>query len=146
MAAMAGIMAKRREVYERYQPVFWRRAQNAEAGHAAFLSQLVGNPDVISLVAERDDVFSGFAIAMLVPSPPVYNPGGLTCSLDDYAVADDGDWATVGLALLRATTAEAAKRGAAQVVVVCAHEDGPKREALKQAGLSIASEWWTAPL
>lgn len=138
---MATLMAARREVYERYQPVFWKRAEGAEDGHAGFLAMLVDNPDVITLVAER-----GFVIATLVRSPPVYDPGGLTCSIDDYAVTDDGDWATVGSALLEAATAAAAQRGAAQVVVVTAHQDGPKREALKQAGLSIASEWWTAPL
>ncbi|MFI6320481.1 GNAT family N-acetyltransferase [Nonomuraea sp. NPDC050556] len=144
--AIAELMAARREVYERFQPVFWRRAENATQGHAAFLTTLITKANVIALVAERDGVFAGFSVASLVPSPPVYNPGGPTCTLDDYAVVDDADWPTVGLALLTATTDQAQERGAAQVVVVCGHADEPKRAALRQAGLTIASEWWTAPL
>ncbi|GAA2845455.1 GNAT family N-acetyltransferase [Nonomuraea rubra] len=146
VAAMAGLMARRREEYERYQPVFWRRAPGAADRHAAFLAGLVGDPEVIVRVCERDGRFAGFAIASLVPSPPVYDPGGPTCTIDDYAVVDDRDWASIGVDLLRAVTDEARARGAAQVVVVCGHADQAKREALRLAGLSIASEWWTAPL
>ncbi|WP_165977861.1 GNAT family N-acetyltransferase [Nonomuraea diastatica] len=146
VAAIAELMARRRETYERYQPVFWRRAADARARHTAFLATLVDDSTAICRVAEREGRFAGFAIASLVPPPPVYDPGGPACTLDDYAVVDDGDWATVGADLLRAVTEEARRRGAAQVVVVCGHADEAKREALRLAGLSIASEWWTAPL
>ncbi|WP_327087426.1 hypothetical protein OIE66_34630 [Nonomuraea sp. NBC_01738] len=139
-------MALRRETYERYQPVFWRRAAGATESHTAFLTKLVASESVLCLVSEDDGVMTGFAVATLVPSPPVYDPGGLTCTLDDFAVTSDSAWTTTGLALLRAICAEAAARGAAQVVVVCAHEDEAKRQALRLAGLTIASEWWTAPL
>jgi GNAT superfamily N-acetyltransferase len=144
--AITALMARHRERYEQHQPVFWRRAADAQARHAAFLATLVDNPKVICRVAEREDRFVGFAIGSLVPSPPVYDPGGPTCTLDDYAVVDAHDWATVGVDLLRAVTEEARLRGAAHVVVVCGHADEAKREALRLAGLSIASEWWTAPL
>ncbi|MFI7613513.1 GNAT family N-acetyltransferase [Nonomuraea terrae] len=146
VAAIAALMARRRQAYELHQPVFWRRAPDAEARHAAFLATLVRDPDAVCRVAERDSRFAGFAIASLVRSPPVYDPGGPTCTLDDYAVVDDRDWPTTGTALLHAVVDEARRRGAAQVVVVCGNADTPKREALRQAGLSIASEWWTAPL
>ncbi|MFB4273802.1 MULTISPECIES: GNAT family N-acetyltransferase [unclassified Nonomuraea] len=144
--AIAALMDRRRETYEQHQPVFWRRAADARARHTAFLAMLVDDPKVICRVAEREGGFAGFAIGSLVPSPPVYDPGGPTCTLDDYAVMDDHDWATIGVDLLRAVTDEARRRGAVQVVVVCGREDGAKREALGLAGLSIASEWWTAPL
>ncbi|MEO3797443.1 GNAT family N-acetyltransferase [Nonomuraea sp. B10E15] len=146
VAAIAELMARRRETYEQYQPVFWRRAADAQARHAAFLATLVEDSKAICRVAEREGRFAGFAIASLVPPPPVYDPGGPACTLDDYAVADDGDWATIGTDLLRAVTEEARRRGAVQVVVVCGHADEAKREALRLAGLSIAAEWWTAPL
>lgn len=146
VAAIAALMARRRATYEQHQPVFWRAAADAQARHASFLATLVDNPKTICRVAEREGRFAGFAIGSLVPSPPVYDPGGPTCTLDDYAVVDDGDWATVGVDLLRAVTEEARQRGAAQVVVVCGHADEVKRAALRSAGLSIASEWWTAPL
>src|SRR5262245_29386393 len=102
VAAIAALMARRRERYEQHQPVFWRRAADAQARHAAFLATLVGDAKVICRVAERDDRFVGFAIGSLMPSPPVYDPGGPTCTLDDYAVVDDRDWTTVGVDLLHA--------------------------------------------
>ncbi|TDC84795.1 N-acetyltransferase [Nonomuraea deserti] len=146
VAAIAELMARRRETYEQYQPVFWRRAADARARHAGFLATLVNDSKAIFRVAEREGLFAGFAVATLVSPPPVYDPGGPACTLDDYAVVDDGDWATIGADLLRAVTQEARRRGAAQVVVVCGHADEAKREALRLSGLSIASEWWTAPL
>ncbi|MBF8184630.1 GNAT family N-acetyltransferase [Nonomuraea sp. K274] len=146
VAAIAALMSRRRERYEVHQPVFWRRTADAEARHAAFLATLVSEPSAICRVAEREDRFAGFAIGSLVPSPPVYDPGGPTCTLDDYAVVDDRDWTTIGVDLLRAVTEEARRQGAAQVVVVCGHADEAKRDALRLAGLSIASEWWTTPL
>ncbi|MFD1931275.1 GNAT family N-acetyltransferase [Nonomuraea mangrovi] len=146
VTAIAALMARRRERYEQHQPVFWRRAADARTRHATFLATMVGDPKVICQVAERDDGFAGFAIGSLVPSPPVYDPGGPTCTLDDFAVVDDQDWATIGIDLLREVADEARRHGAAQVVVVCGHADKAKREALRLAGLSIASEWWTAPL
>ena len=146
VAAIAALMTRRRTRYEQHQPLFWRAAADAQARHTAFLTTLVNDPKVICRVAEREDHFAGFAIGSLVPSPPVYDPGGPTCTLDDYAVVDDHDWATIGVDLLRAVTEEARRQGAAQVVVVCGHADEAKREALRSAGLSIASEWWTSPL
>ena len=66
---------------------------------------------------------TGFLIAALLPAPPVYDPGGLTCQIDDFTVGYEEKWATTGPALLRAGLAEAARRGAVQAVVVTAHLD-----------------------
>jgi hypothetical protein len=52
---------------------------------------------------------------------------------------------TTGARLLRAALAVAEQRGAVQAVVVTAHLDEPKREALRACGLEIASEWWVTP-
>jgi hypothetical protein len=41
--------------------------------------------------------------------------------------------------------AEAGQRGAVQAVVVTAHLDEPKRQALRACGLEVASEWWVTP-
>jgi len=82
----------------------------------------------------------------LVPAPPVYNPGGLTCSIDDFVVSEGECWETVGADLLDQVRRVALSSGAAQVVVVCAHHDEPKRKALEEYSLTIASEWWVTPL
>ncbi|WP_158578446.1 GNAT family N-acetyltransferase [Spongiactinospora rosea] len=131
VAAIVALMARCRERYEEHQPVFWRRAADARDRHTEFIATLVEDEKVIFRVAEREGRFAGFAVGSLVPSPPVYDPGGPTCTLDDFAVGEDGDWTTVGVDLLKAVTEEARRRGAVQVVVVCGHMDEAKRQALR---------------
>jgi hypothetical protein len=145
VAAMTGLAASRREQYARYQPVFWRPAAGARDGHRTYLAGLVTDSQVITLVSEEDSQVTGFLIATLAPAPRVYDPGGLTCQIDDFTVAHPEKWTTTGPALLRAGLAEAARRGAVQAVVVTAHLDHPKRQALRSCGLEIASEWWVTP-
>jgi hypothetical protein len=91
----------------------------------------------------EDGQLTGFLIAVLLPAPPVYDPdpGGLTCQIDDFTVSHEEKWATTGAALLRAGLAEAAQRGAVQAVVVTAHLDHAKRQALRSCGLEVALEW-----
>jgi hypothetical protein len=139
--AMAAMAAARRNEYARYQPVFWRPASDAEQVQQRYLAKLVSDQDVIALVSEEGGTLTGFLIATIGTAPPVYDPGGLTCSIDDFAVISGG-WATTGVSLLRAAIDRARERGAMQTVVVTAHLDQEKREALRTCGLSIASEWW----
>jgi len=142
---MTGLAARRRELYARYQPMFWRPAVGARDKHHPYLASLVADTQVITLVGEEDSQLTGFLIATLVPAPPVYNPGGLTCQIDDFTVADDDKWMATGPALLRAGLDEAARRGAVQAVVVTARLDYPKLQALRSCGLEVASEWWVTP-
>jgi GNAT superfamily N-acetyltransferase len=81
-------------------------------------------------------------IASLVDAPPVYDPGGLTCVIDDFVVADAREWQSLGGALLSEANRQAQARGAVQTVVVCGHQDQPKRSMLADLGFSIASEWY----
>lgn len=156
VAAMTGLAAIRREQYARYQPVFWRPAADARDKHRAYLARLVADSQVVTLVSEEvaseeaaseeDGQLTGMLIATLVPAPPVYNPGGLTCQIDDFVVVPAARWTVTGVALLRAGLAEAGRRGAVQAVVVTAQRDSAKREALRSCGLEVASEWWVTPL
>jgi len=66
--------------------------------------------------------------------------------IDDFCVADPATWPTVGAALLADVQSAAAARGAVQNVVVCGHLDEPKRAFLREAGLSLASEWYIGPI
>lgn len=136
----------RRRQYETYQPVFWRKAPDSREKQTPFLVQTLQRENIIALVHETAGQVDGFLLAALVPSPPVYNPGGPTCSVDDYYVADPALWPTVGAALLEAAAAEARTRGAAQMVVVVANRDLPKRALLGEQEFRIASEWWTKAL
>lgn len=145
--ALVELAEQRRALYAQYQPVFWRPAADAREQHEPYLRSLLTHENVIAPVHERiDGTVDGFALATLAPSPPVYNPGGLTCFIDDLGVLDAADWAKTGQQLLTEATTEAKARRANQVVVVCGHLDQPKRAMIAAAGLSIASEWYVRPL
>jgi hypothetical protein len=145
VAAMATLAAIRREQYARYQPLFWRPAAGAQDKHRSYLARLVASDEVITLVSEEAGQLTGFLIATMSSAPPVYDPGGLTCQIDDFMIAPAAKWPTTGPELLRAGLAEAGRRGAVQAVVVAGHLDHPKRQALSACGLEIASEWWVTP-
>jgi GNAT superfamily N-acetyltransferase len=138
--------AKRVE-YEPHAPVFQRPSTNAAEVHSPWLSQLVESPEAGTFVHEdsNGDV-DGFVIITTLPAPPVYDPGGLSSLIDDFVVSPPDKWATAGAALLDAARAWARERGAVQVVVVTGPHDSPKRAVLQDAGLYVASEWFTAPL
>jgi hypothetical protein len=139
---VAALAAARRQDYEAHQPRFWRQAEDALARHTAYLHGLVDDPDHIFLVTGDGKRVSGFVIGRLVPAPPVYDPGGLTCLVDDFAVGSVDAWPSLGPVLLRDVSRAAAARGAVQVVVVSGRHDQPKRLALQAAGLVPATEWW----
>jgi GNAT superfamily N-acetyltransferase len=136
-----------RREYERYAPVFQRPAADAMDVHRPWLSHLVENPDVGTFVHEdADGDVDGFAVITTLPAPPVYDPGGLSSLIDDFVVSTPEKWVTAGATLLSAATAWARERGAVQVVVVSGPHDEAKRAVLQDAGLYVASEWFTAPL
>jgi hypothetical protein len=144
--ALLELSEVRRREYATYQPVFWRPAPDALAHQRPYLAGLLREQDVLVRVAVAHTVIVGFAIGRLTPSPPVYDPGGPTCLIDDFTVVNPDSWLTVGLDLLRAVSDAARERGAVQVVVVTPSRDTAKRAALEAGGLGIASEWWTRPL
>jgi hypothetical protein len=104
------------------------------------------DPNVIVRVAQEHEHLVGFIIGALTTAPPIYNLGGPVCIVDDFAVASPEEWRTVGPGLLAVVEREAQARGAVLVVVVCAQRDQAKRALLRDAGLSVASEWYVRPL
>lgn len=144
--AIVDLAEQRRLQYQQYQPTFWRKAEDSRAKQLPFLESLIKREDVIVLVHESEGRVDGFIIADFVPAPPVYNPGGPTCRVDDFCVAAGSLWETVGQELLNEVRRKASERGAAQNVVVCGHLDQPKRAMLTQLGYSIASEWYVRDL
>lgn len=137
---------KRRRQYAEYQPVFWRPAVDAVEQQRPYLAGLIEDDAAITLVAVTRKTIAGFVVGTFTAALSVYAPGGPTCVVDDFVVGFPEQWLTVGAELLGALRRAALDRGAAQVVVVCGHLDDAKRTALDQSGLSIASEWWVAPL
>jgi hypothetical protein len=144
--AMVALSEQKRIQYQEYQPLFWRKAADSKEKQLPFFERLVASEQTIVLVHEQVGLVDGFVIAALVDAPPVYDPGGKTCLIDDFAVADAAIWETAGAALLAEACREGKARGAVQSVVVCGHRDEPKRAMLAAAGLSIASEWYVGAL
>jgi L-amino acid N-acyltransferase YncA len=138
--------AIKREQYERYQPVFHRRARNAASAQEPYLIRLIERDDVVSLVAKRGGVVVGFGTAEIHIAPRVYDPGGPAAMLDDFIVATPRLWSTIGRQLLDALTTELRNRGVVVIIAVCGHRDEPKRRMLRRAGLTIASEWYVQGL
>lgn len=103
---------------------------------------LLLDPQTRFAVADHDGTVRGFLIARIVDAPPVYDPGGSTCMVDDFAVADPGDWAACEPLLLADVRSWASVEGAVQLVVVTAQADARKRAALRSTRLTPASEWW----
>jgi hypothetical protein len=143
---MVELSALKRSAYEKHQPVFWRRAPDADARQGAFFEAQVRNDRVLCMVAEDPEGLQGFLIAAFVPAPPVYDPGGPTCLIDDFCVRTPSLWGTVGSALL-ARIREAAKGlQAAQLVVMCGHADVEKNRFLAEEGFGTATEIKVKPL
>ncbi|GCE21560.1 GNAT family N-acetyltransferase [Dictyobacter kobayashii] len=141
IATIVELAEQRRLQYQRYQPTFWRKADDARAKQIPFLTSLLQRKDVLMLVHEDANQVDGFIVADFVAAPPVYNPGGPTCRVDDFCVAEENLWENVGRELLNEVLRLAKEHGAAQSVVVCGHLDQPKRSMLIELGYTIASEW-----
>jgi GNAT superfamily N-acetyltransferase len=145
ISQMAALSEKKRMEYEAYAPMFWRRAADSmEKQKPYFAAQLAGE-NAICCVSEVNGEIDGFIIAQVGEAPPVYDPGGLVCVVDDFVVAEPALWNTVGRDLLDEARRMARLRGAELAVVVCGQMDVPKREMLQAAGLYVASEWWVNP-
>jgi GNAT superfamily N-acetyltransferase len=141
---MVELADKKRRDYEPHAPVFHRPAIDASEAHRPWLSALVKDPDVGTFVHEDSErEVDGFVVITTVPAPPVYDPGGLSSLIDDFAVSSPDRWATAGTALLAVATDWARERGAVQVVVVSGPHDEEKRATLRNAGLYVVSEWFT---
>ena len=131
-----------RAVHAQYQPQFWNPAADAVDRQRAYFTGLLADEQALVVVARGSAGLRGFGTGRLVPAPPVYDPGGHSCLVDDLAVADPSTWGTVGPLLLEAFRTWANGRGAAQMVVVTAHLDEAKRAVLTGEGFTVASEWW----
>ncbi|MBI4640146.1 MAG: GNAT family N-acetyltransferase [Candidatus Tectomicrobia bacterium] len=146
ISGMVAISETKRIEYQGYSPLFWRKAPDSSARQESYFQSLLRRPDLIALIAEADGKLAGFVIGAIATAPPVYNPGGPVCIIDDFVVADSSHWPSIGAALLEAVQHEAKGYGAVLVVVVCAQRDQAKRTLLQEAGLSVASEWHVRPL
>lgn len=140
------IAVAKRAQYSAYQPQFWKPADDARDRQREYFQGLLRDPGTRFAVADHGAAIRGFLVGRIVVTPPVYDPGGATCMVDDFAVADPGDWAALAPVLLADVRSWASAEGAVQLVVVTAQADDPKRAALRSTHLTAASEWWVGPI
>ena len=126
--------------------MFWRKAFNSAEIQAAYFDSLLPKADHISLVCEDRDCISGFLIGTVSAAPAVYDPGGLSCRIDDFCISTDALWENEGKALLGVCRKKAASLGAVQFVIVCGQKDEWKRKFLSDSNMTVASEWYTGSL
>lgn len=142
LARLVELSEIKREEYQDYQPIFWRKAPDSAKHQLNYFHSLLEREEVIILLYDKGDgKIDGFIIGRVVPSPPVYNSGGFTLAVDDFVVEGAKLWKTVGVALLDALQGEANNRGIVQMVVVCPAQEEPKRAMLEAAGFPVVTEW-----
>ncbi len=139
---IALLSALKRKQYEKYQPQFHKEAEGALELQKDFLRDSLLRDNVIALVhAGEGSMINGFIIGAIVTAPPVYNPGGKVCFVDDFMVSDPSLWDRVGKTLLDRVLELSKEKGAVLANVVCGPLDGSKKLLLSQYGFNVATEW-----
>ncbi|MBO0681631.1 MAG: GNAT family N-acetyltransferase [Candidatus Dormibacteraeota bacterium] len=138
---MLDLAELRRQQYAAYHPTFHKPAEGAREAQRPYFHRLVSSERHIVLVHDDAGGVDGFITGQIFPPPPVYDPGGPGCLVDDFVVAPAERWETVGPLLVDELAAESRSAGAVELIVVCAPEDQPKYEMLGAAGLRTVSEW-----
>ena len=116
-----------------YSPTFWRKAGGSFESQVAFFRILLPLEDTFAIVAEHDSELRGFIIGRLQGAPPVYAPERPVCLVDDFCMASDAEWSSVGSQLLEAVEQKARSRGAVLSVVICPTSAPPSATSLESA-------------
>jgi hypothetical protein len=138
---MAALCDEFRTLLETYSPVFWRKKANMVGIHTGYLEGLIKNPNQITLVSEKEGRIEGFITGLITTAPPVYDPGGMVCLVDDFVVRDPLSWKTLGKDLLVACENSARFRSAVIVIIVSPVKCVEQREMLRDHGVEPVSEW-----
>lgn len=141
--AMVTLSARVRNELEHHEPRFWRRHPDADQRQRDWFGFLLSDAGHQLLVnVATDGQVDGFVIARAMDAPPVYDPGGRTCFVDDLVWADLDD----AKALLTEVRIWGVEQGCSQLLVVTPVADSDRRDLLGHLGLHPVSEWWTAPI
>ncbi|MBC8104864.1 MAG: hypothetical protein H7Z41_20000 [Cytophagales bacterium] len=130
---------RKREQYEAFSPIFWKKAPVARETFAPFVTSQIENEKNIALVFEVNGDIRGYIIAQCGNPADGY--------VDDYTVADPAaDWPTVGASLLAEAGRQAQARGVSAFTIVTGHADDPKRAVVEELGFTLGKNWLVKPL
>lgn len=139
---MVSLSHSKRESYSKIEKQFWKMAKNSDEIQTKWFEELLERQDIIALVAENQ---KGFVIGKIINPPEVYD-AGLTLMIDDFCVADESLWNSVGKDLIDEIKKLTKIKMVSQILVVCGAHDSHKKSLLKQIGLATASEWHVGDL
>ncbi len=139
---MADLAEAKRQQYRDHAPPFQRPAPDGRVVHESFLPKLLAWEGFTVLVHDGAGGVDGFIVARFGSAPPPYGEGSLF-HVDDFAVADEAAWPTVGAALLREVMHRADVAGIETAIVVSGPPsvDEPKTAFLSGRGLRVDAEW-----
>jgi hypothetical protein len=130
---------QKREQYETFSPVFWRKAAAPRETFAPFITGQVESETNVALVFGIAGEIKGYILAQCRNLAEGY--------VDDYALANPAtDWPTVGVALLSEAARLAHERGVTAFTIVTGHADTPKRNAVEKLGFTLGKNWLVKPL
>ncbi|MEY4668710.1 MAG: hypothetical protein RL518_1409 [Pseudomonadota bacterium] len=138
LPSMVKLSRQKRHDYARYQPVFWRPAEDADQKQIGFFGWLLQQEAPLLFVSEASDgSLSGFLIALPTESLAMKDPAFRLISglhIDDFTVAEGELWATAGRELLMAAVTEHQRRNndSAVVNVISGTHDLAKRRLLER--------------
>jgi hypothetical protein len=142
IAGMVELSKRKRLSYEQNNPIFWKKAENAESLQYKYFTDLLQKNDVKILVSRNETGINGFIIAQIKTVPPVYDIGSLNCYVDDFVVDHPGEWQTIGKRLLIEMIALMKNEGVVQIVIVCGNHDKVKKGFLEKSEFSIVTNWY----
>jgi predicted N-acetyltransferase YhbS len=130
---------RKREQYETFSPIFWKKAPAPRETFAGFITSQLESETNVALVFEADGEIQGYIIAQCRNLADGY--------VDDYAITNpDADWPTVGVALLTEASRQAQARGVTAFTIVTGYADTPKRAAVEACCFSLVKNWLVKPL
>ena len=142
LPAMVSLIEAHRVQLKEWQPRFWNPAPGAAEMSKQWFGHLISQTRNLGLVHESDGTIDGFLIATIVPAPPVYDPGGLTCLIDDFAVASDDLWPSVGEALVQYASGWSKENGASQTVIITPMAHNEKMAFVENRRMTPSASWW----
>ncbi len=141
-APAVGALAARARPRPHGMQLVWKETPSIEGYRRRFAES-----DLLCLVTEGGPGLVGYALAKPgVPSPPVYDPGGTTCFVDELELAPGGDPAGVAERLLGALEVAARQAGDVQLLVTCGRSERVKRDQLDARRYRWPADWYSRRL